>query len=61
MSDVVVTVEIGRDEYAYLLTEANARNVSVSELVNGLLDDYLRRNENGEVRHNAIFDGCGAY
>jgi len=47
MSDVVVTVEIGRDEYAYLLTEANARNVSVSELVNGLLDDYLRRNENG--------------
>lgn len=47
MSDVIVTVEIGRDEYAYLLAEANARNVSVSELVNGLLDDYLRRNENG--------------
>jgi hypothetical protein len=45
MSDVVVTVPVGADEYAYLLAEANARNVSVSELVNGLLDDYLRRND----------------
>jgi len=45
MSDVVITVEIGSDEYAYLLAEANSRNVSVSELCNGLIDDYLRRND----------------
>jgi len=45
MSDVVITVEIGSDEYAYLLAEANRRKISVSDLVNGLLDDYLRRND----------------
>ena len=45
MSDVVITVEIGSDEYAYLLAEANRRNISVSELCNGLIDDYLRRND----------------
>jgi len=45
MSDVVVTVEIGADEYTYLLAEANRRGVSVSDLVNGLLDDYLRSND----------------
>ena len=45
MSDVVITVEIGSDECAYLLAEANRRKISVSDLVNGLLDDYLRRND----------------
>ena len=45
MSDVVVTVEIGSEEYTYLLSEANRRKITVSELVNGLLDDYLRSND----------------
>ena len=42
---VTVIVEIEDYEYAYLLSEANARKMSVSELVNGLLEDYLRRND----------------
>jgi len=45
MSDVVVTVEIGSEEYTYLLAEANRRKITVSDLVNGLLDDYLRSND----------------
>ena len=42
---VTVIVEIGDDEYAYLLSEANALKMSVSELAEGLLEDYLRRND----------------
>ena len=45
MSDVMVTVEIGSEEYTYLLAEANRRKITVSDLVNGLLDDYLRSND----------------
>jgi len=45
MSDVVITVEIGTEEYTFLLAEANRRRITVSDLVNGLLDDYLRGND----------------
>lgn len=44
-TNVNITVEIGADEYAYLLAEANIRKMTVSELTNALLDDYLRRND----------------